>query len=471
MRFKNKCYRIFLTIFIVFAVFLTTHTFGYGAKKDKGKKSDVMTEAELRSALMSFADSFAANYSQVMNRLEGQLKPPQERVHVSRHKYFGMSAAIEIAANSNPGVALMDMLVFVTLNRIVWEEYWQPKVFGESGIMIGRVLRKQESDIWSIGAKTLTSKQQREFRELIREWRKSHPEIVRVNFIRFSDFGELGRKPALAKVKRPGGLLAPVKEAVEAADEIRATADRAIYLINRMHLLIGTQIELLFLEIANKPEVTQLLYDTTRFRETSEKFVRIIEQLPDKVTKEREAAVQQVGKLIEKEQAAFFKGFDKREANTRRLIGDVHTVLKQADNSMAELGKAIKGAESLVAETKAAGLIFNDLVQSVDHLTARFMTDESKSPSKPFDILEYTAALKEVKDIALEMDELVDSIDNVVASPAWENLFVKLNEATEKRVDHIFWRLVLLVLITAACVLILVPILRFSIKRPSPAKS
>ena len=99
------------------------------------------------------------------------------------------------------------------------------------------------------------------------------------------------------------------------------------------------------------------------------------------------------------------------------------------------------------------------------------MTAESKSPSKPFDILEYTAALKEVKDIALEMDDLVDSVDKVVASPAWENLFIKLNEATEKRVDHIFWRLVLLVLITAACVLILLLILRFVIKRPSPAKS
>jgi len=471
MSFNNKCYRIFLTIFLVFAVFLTTHTFGYGAKKNKGKKSDVMTRAELQSAMMTFADRFAVNYGQMMIRLESKLKSPQDRVHVSRQKYFGMSAAIEIAANSNSGVALMDMLVFVTLNRIVWEEYWQPKVFGEPGKMVGKVLRKQEADIWSISAKILTSKQQREFRELIREWRKSHPEIVRVNFIRFSDFGELGRKPTLAKVKAPGGLLAPVKEAAQAADEIRATADRAIYLFNRMQLLIGTQMELLFLEIANKPEVTQLLYDTTRFRETAEKFARIIEQLPDKVTKEREAAVQQVGELIEKEQTAFFKGFDKREAKTRQLIGDVHTVLKQADNSMVELEKAIKGAESLVAETKEAGPIFKDLVQSVDHLTARFMTGESKSPSKPFDILEYTAALKEVKDIALEMNDLVDSVDKVFDSPAWENLFVKLNETTDKRVDHIFWRLVLLVLITAACVLILLLILRFAIKRPSPAKS
>ncbi len=61
---------------------------------------------------------------------------------------------------------------------------------------------------------------------------------MRVNFLRFSDFGDLGRKPALARVKVPGGLLAPVKEAVQAADEIRATADRAIYLLNRMQLLI-----------------------------------------------------------------------------------------------------------------------------------------------------------------------------------------------------------------------------------------
>jgi len=471
MSFKNTYYRIFLTIFLVFAVFLTTHTFGYGAKKDKVKKSDVVTGAELRSALMSFADSFAISYGQQMIRFEGQLKSPQDRLHVSRQKYFGMVGSYEIAAGPNPGVALMDMLVFVTLNRIVWEEYWQPEVFGEPGMVIGRVLQKQEADIWSLGAKVLTSEQQREFRELIREWRKTHPETVRVNFLRFSDFGELGRKPALAKVKVPGGLLAPVKEAVQAADEIRATADRAIYLLNRMQMLIGTQMELLFLEIANKPEVAQLLKDTTGFRETSEKLVRIMEQLPDKVAKERGAAIRQVGELIEKEQTAFFKGFDKREATTRRLIGDVQTVFKQADKSMADLENTIKGVESLVAETKEAGLIFKDLVQSVEHLTARFMTAESKSPNRPFDLLEYMATLKEVKDTALEMDDLVDSVGKVVASPAWENLFIKLNEATEKRVDHIFWRLVLLVLITAACVLILLLILRFVIKRPSPAKS
>ncbi len=82
------------------------------------------------------------------------------------------------------------------------------------------VLRKLEADIWSLCGKLLTPEQQGDLRDLIRQWRDENPDKKYVNFIRFSDFGaQLGRKPHLEKITKPGGLLAPVTEAAQKVEE------------------------------------------------------------------------------------------------------------------------------------------------------------------------------------------------------------------------------------------------------------
>lgn len=59
------------------------------------------------------------------------------------------------------------MMVLVTLTRITWEEYWQPKVYGDSAQMLIKTLRQLEENIWTLAARVLTPEQSKQLRALI----------------------------------------------------------------------------------------------------------------------------------------------------------------------------------------------------------------------------------------------------------------------------------------------------------------
>ena len=201
----------------------------------KIESQDPMTQEELRFAVTAFADSFGARVSEAATELENQAMTPSARLAASRMKYLSAASAIEIACSPHPAPALLDLVVLTTLNRMVWEEYWRPQVFGPPADRMVTVLRKLETDIWSVCGKLLTPELQGDLRDLIRQWHDENPDKKYVNFIRFSDFGpQLGRKPHLEKITRPGGLLAPVTEAAQQVEQIRGTLERFIYLQTRL---------------------------------------------------------------------------------------------------------------------------------------------------------------------------------------------------------------------------------------------
>jgi len=88
---------------------------GYAAKKDKNKESYVMTEAELQSQVMSFADRFAAIIAQAFDEYDAKSPSPEYRRGVLGDTAYSIASAFTIAAESDPDVALLDMLVMVTL--------------------------------------------------------------------------------------------------------------------------------------------------------------------------------------------------------------------------------------------------------------------------------------------------------------------------------------------------------------------
>ena len=63
MIFNHPSHRILTALFLIMIFFLTTQTFSFAAKKDK-QKGFVMTEVELQSELMSYADRFASIITQ-----------------------------------------------------------------------------------------------------------------------------------------------------------------------------------------------------------------------------------------------------------------------------------------------------------------------------------------------------------------------------------------------------------------------
>jgi outer membrane protein OmpA-like peptidoglycan-associated protein len=298
-----------LRFMTILAVVLLARGGSFAQAAEEKPEVDRFTRAEIQAAVMSFADSWAAQINEATIKLEKAVSTSEASSHMDRLRLYSMAAMFDIAASPNPGVSMLDMMVLATLTRTVWEEHWGPQVYGQAAQPLIAVLRRLEEDAWGFAAKLLTPQQLQAIRQTIREWRARYPGKTNVNFIRFSDFGELGRKPSLEAAIQPGGLLGPVKEAAAAADEIRDMGDRALYLLVRMQELMSSRLEMSMKTLLRTPEMQQLLDDINGFRGSSERYAELLEALPaavstqtlalidptlDKISKERQAAIEQV---------------------------------------------------------------------------------------------------------------------------------------------------------------------------------
>ena len=398
-----------------------------------------MAQEELQAAVISYADRFIATVGQAAFNFEKELPTPEARLIASARKVYSLSAVTEIAAGPNPGAALLDLVVIATLNRIVWEDYWRPQVFGMPATIMVDAFKKMESEAWHLASKVLTPKQIEEFNDLILDWHYANSDQVAVDYIRFSDFGGLGKKPNLKEIQKPGGLLAPIREASQAADEIRRTSERAMFLPSKMQVIAGFQVELVYKELVMEPEVIKVLEDVTKFRENGERFASLLKKLPEDVAGEREALI---------------KAFDIRESKVRGIIGEVQITLDRVDGTFANLKKTTEDAKHLLSRTEKTGLVFQNLVQSVDQLTTKFKSIE---PFQSFDIKEYSEVLTHLQDTVQQLNKLVMAVDKT-SSPLITNVVDQFNESTDKRVDHIFRRLVQLFAIITVLALIVVVI-------------
>jgi hypothetical protein len=436
----------------------------------KTVQKSLMSQEELQAAVLSYADRYIATIAQASLEFERDLPTPEARLLASRRRVYSVSAVAEIAAGPNPGPALLDMVVTTTLNRIVWDEYFRPQVFGMPATVMVDAYKTMEADVWDQAAKVMTTDQMDELKDVIIEWRINHPEQFAVDYIRFSDFGEIGRKPNLKEIEKPGGLLAPVKEATAAVDEMRKTSERAMFLLTKIQMIANFQAELAYKEFLFQPETIHMMDNMDQFRDMGRELTRSFNLLPEQLARERSAALNNVAELvagerqiiletvstlISRERTAVLNAFEGKDAKIRGIVQDVNATLDRLDKSFVQLQETVRGAETLVAGTERTGLVFKDLAEAVDKIAARFEPSGAVKPDAPvknFDIGEYTDALVQFQETAGALKELMISANQTTDKLA-TSFLKEFNESSDKRVDHIFFRLIQLCLVVAGVVL------------------
>ena len=281
------------------------------AKKKKEPATDQFSMKEVQAGVMSFADTWGAYIGQSSELLAIAVDTPEARLQVKKFQFYSTLAAYDIAAGPYPGVAMLDMMVLASLTRRVWENHWQ-SVYGESARTTIKILYELEENIWAFAAKILTPRQVEAMHELVEEWWEKHPNAREANFIRFSDFGELGRKPSIEAAVKKGGFLSPIRDVAQSADDMRELAERGIYLGLRMQELLAERFELSMMEFMQNPEMSQLFGDIHGFRlsaeryaEVAERYAETMESIPEElkgvvafslaeVERERTAAIDQM---------------------------------------------------------------------------------------------------------------------------------------------------------------------------------
>jgi len=377
-----------------------------------------MTEVELQSELMSYADRFASIITQALEDFETLNPKPQARQVILSDLVYSISAVYTIAAEPNPQVGLLDMVAVTTLGRIIYEENIRRK-YGKSTEVLGDGFRQLEKDIWSITAKVLTSEQRGELRQLILLWRKQNPDKVVYNYLRFSDFAAQRRNSTLVKRVQTGGLFKTVQEVSQQVEETRMLAERGIFLGTRLPLLTGNFAEVWMSQLLVSPETSKILADVHTFSTVSERLAKVAEQLPNQIMKDvsklQKQTVNQVMADINDwsvvtldnvmakvaiERGAFIDQFMNRLIGEQKIaLEALMTEEQRVTGLVTELRKTIEGS--------------NTLLLTVNTLTDKFKVGEpSPEPkdSKPFDIKEYQDTIAEVTTLVETTNQLVGTV-------------------------------------------------------------
>jgi hypothetical protein len=367
-----------------------------------------LSPAELHSALLSYADRYMEGIAEAVDGvLERGLDSKTKKLFQGT-KVVYVSSAMTIAAEPNPGISLLDMTVMVSLQRIVWEEEWEVYVDGEYTGIMSEALSRLEADIFHLASKVLTEEQLGTLRMLISEWRRENPKQHYVAYVRFDDFSASQLRASFhEELRREGGLLAPLKEAVREIEEVKMLAERGIFLANHFPILAEWHMDYLFSKITSSPEVSGLLEDSHSLVEASAHLVEAMEELPDRLSKER---------------ADLLEDLSVRVAEERRHTIDqfVMAVQEQREGLLSDLKEGDEELTALLTKVESAGTVLRDTAQSLEGL---FGADEpkvveEKEAEGPTGLEALDVTLGNITAAAMELNVLVKQLESFTTSEA-----------------------------------------------------
>jgi hypothetical protein len=120
--------KLLLIIQLIIVLGLNTGESQAATKKSKGSKKQsayVMTEAELQAQVMAFADRYVSIISAASLEYDARSPSPENRGIIRSQIVYSIANAFIIAADPDPDAALLDLVVMVTLGRIIFEEHWK----------------------------------------------------------------------------------------------------------------------------------------------------------------------------------------------------------------------------------------------------------------------------------------------------------------------------------------------------------
>jgi Mg2+ and Co2+ transporter CorA len=418
---KRTRWSVRLVSACVAAIFLASGV-GQAAKKQKSEEY-LLTEPELQLELMSYADRYAAVVVQALEDAERMDPPPETRQVLLGDAVFSTAAAFTTAADPEPQLALLDLVVMTTLGRMVYEDYWRPRLgaYAEPGVA---AFTKLERDIWNVAAPILDADQQRELRERIDAFRENNPELSTFSHLRFADFPSK-RADSTLKKNKSGGIFGSVRHISDQVEQTRILAERALYLSTRLPLLTGGFADAWTTRLSSNPAIEELRADLRTFAVVSDRLATVAEQLPEQITSERAEAIEQMA------QEADTLRYEAIEQVFDGVAEERREILRQLIEEEQRLGGLITELRQTLEEA-------NTLTLSADALAQRFDIGEPLPPGvveEPFDIEEYRATLIDARAMITEANGLVQTTNELLNSPGADRLVPSLVEAINEAGD------------------------------------
>jgi hypothetical protein len=375
---------------------------------------------------MRFADEYAARISERVAVFQQGTDDPAERLAAQSWLVSQATSAFTIAAGPNPELNSIDMLVFVTLSRMVIEDRWVGESYGPRAEGLLAAHRSLEARAWTHADVVLSEEQAVELRASIEAWHREHPLGRAVPFIHLEDFA-FATRGTRAGSASPTSIfsflgidpLSNLDPAVREIAQSRQLAERAVYYGQRAPMLISMETQRLAFELAMTPESVGLLQGVGRIGGAAQTASDLAADLPRLLAEERAALIEQLSSVLEEQQGEL-----------QALAAELRSTLEAGGTT-----------SDSVRETIAA----------LDALLARFdrpASPDGRPPARPFDVTEYTEAFRQLGDTAQQLQLLLTRADG--KAPALNELSDRTAERLTSLVDHVYWRLVQLALVLVA---------------------
>ena len=401
----------------------------------KSSASEPISITLLEIEVMRFADSYASLEAQAADDFIAKASTAKARIAGVKWKLGQATAAYIDATGPNAALNALDLVVLATAARMVVEGYGMD-VFGEDALPVLVTQRRLETNAWSLVDRVLKPNQQKELMEMIEAWRRQNPDQRHVDAIRFRELATAIGKANQVAAPPPNSIfsllflnpLAGLDPTAKAIQETRQLAERAMYYSQRMPTLLNWQVQLLTLQLANQPEIEQILSDTERLTRSTEAFARVADQLPQLVNDQREAAINQILAGLATERTNLFASLAAEEQKTRSLLAETRETLNAGSQMAASVNSTIQSLDTFVKSVSPA-------------------TNRSAGPtnSKPFNVLDYGAAAGQVGAAAKDLDALVTSVNE--SAPQLARLRQEAASDARGLVQHAFWLGLALILI------------------------
>ena len=402
---------------------------------NKGKHG--VDPIEVQQTVLRFADEYLTRMVVGVDQLQrgtNALEPAE----TLKWKIALGTETCSIASGPNSVADLLDLTVFVTLTRMALEEHWQPKVFGDSAQPMLESCWNVEAEIWHYAGTVLQPQQQVELRQSIEAWHRQNPNPENVLAARAMGFASQVAKANQADTKGDSVFsllqidpLSGLDPAVLEIAQTRLFAERALFVAQKMPMLLRWQTELLSFNAVEMPAVQQLVTNSTQIAASVERFARVAEQLPAQVSAEREEIL---------------KALQAQEENLTPLVNEVRQTLMAGSQMSTSL---------------------NTTLTTFDTVMKRFgvgETNRTKPPTtnaEPFRIQDYGQTAMKLEAAARQLTELLQTLDQTLGSTNVSQLAAQVAPAVQQAqiggkdvVNYAFWKGILLVAIVLAAALI-----------------
>ncbi len=412
-----------------------------------------ITQRELQAEVMRFADRFLTAIDDATRDLGKAVGTSEARALAQGFKVDQVSAAITIAAGPNPTVNLVDMIVLLTLQRHLLENYWIPNVYGEHARPLLDAYRRLEKEIWSMANNVLHPGQRQELEGIIQAWLVRNPDSRSTGYIPFHEFAREAGKYPPSRATQPGSLfslvfldplarLDPTRRAIE---ESKYLAERSMFYLQRMPKILQEQTQHTFLDLAQIREIKNAQAQAERFTRTTEIFARAAEQLPENFREERTAAVRQILEGLAAERTNFLN----------QIVAEQQTL----HASLRELQQAFAAGKETAANVNAAADALSGFVDRIQQ--AR--TIKRQPGSRPFDVRDYGAAARDIGVGAEQLNSLLLSLEE--RRPQINLVLSQARKHGEEWTDHLFRRGLLLSSLLIVQILLALLAYRYLVQR------